>query len=108
MLLNAKKFWLTTSLLGLVVLPVMAHADGVSLNVNLGADDEAHYHFTDTNPAHHHSEMWQAAKKIQEAKHKIWNARKHHDFGGHAENSMQMLNGALDELRLAEDYARSH
>jgi hypothetical protein len=102
-----KKLLAGASLLALMATPLAVHADGVNFSVNVGDDDEAHYHFSQPAPQHH-SEIYWAAKKIQEAKHKIWNARKHKNFGGHAENSIQMLNGALDELRLAEDYAHSH
>jgi hypothetical protein len=106
-IMKIKKLLAGAGLLVLMAAPMAVHADSIDFNVNVGADDEAHYHFSHP-PSGHHSEIYWAAKKIQEAKHKIWNARKKHNFGGHAENSIQMLNGALDELRMAEDYAHSH
>lgn len=105
--MQIKKLLAGSGLLALMAAPLVLHADSINFTVDVGADDEAHYHFSQP-PERHHSEIYWAAKKIQEAKHKIWEARKHRNFGGHAENSIQMLNGALDELRMAEDYAHSH
>ncbi len=105
--MELKKLLAGAGLLVLMAAPMAVHADGIDFTVNVGADDEAHYHFSQA-PAQHHSEIYWAAKKIQEAKHKIWDARKKHNFGGHAESAIQALNGALDELRLAEDFVHSH
>jgi hypothetical protein len=80
--------------------PALSHADGVVLNVDLGADDEAHYHFADRH-FHHHPEIFKAAQKLQEAKHHLWQAR--NDFHGHKTAAIIAINNALDELRLAED-----
>jgi hypothetical protein len=107
MKLNLKKLSMAAGLAGMMMVPVFAHADSVNLNINLGADDEAHFHFADQSRPHH-PEIWKAAQALQNAKHRIWEARKHTNFGGHAENSIQAINLALDELRMAEDYARSH
>jgi hypothetical protein len=92
----------------MLMLPMLAKADSLNFNLAVGTDDEAHYHFSDTQPSHHHSEIWKTAMKLRDAKHRIWEARKHRDFGGHAESSIQAINTALDELRLAEDYVHSH
>ncbi len=105
--MEMKKILAGAGLLALMSTPMIVNAQGINFSVDVNSDDEAHYHFSQPQ-GQHHSEIYWAAKKIQEAKHKIWNARKKHNFGGHAENSIQMLNGALDELRLAEDYAHSH
>src|SRR5580698_7708126 len=105
--MRLKKLWVSAGLAGMLALPLLAHADAINLNVDLGADDNAHYYFADTSKPHH-SEIWKAAKALQGAKHRLWEARKHTNFGGHAESSIQAINTALDELRLAEDYAHSH
>jgi hypothetical protein len=105
---NLKKLWVAAGLAGMMMIPVLAKADGLNLNMDIGADDEAHYHFSDVQPGHHHSEIWKAATRLRDAKHRIWEARKHTNFGGHAESSIQAINTALDELRMAEDYVHSH
>ncbi len=105
MLLNLKKLSVAVGLAAMMLVPVVAKADSVGLNLNLGADDEAHYHFNDQG--HHHSEIWKAAKQLRDAKHRIWIARGHVNFGGHAESAIQAINGALDELRAAEEFVHS-
>jgi hypothetical protein len=85
--------------------PAFAHADGVSLNVNLGADDEAHFHFADRH-MHHKPEIFKAATKLQAAKHDLWMAK--NDFGGHKVAAIQAINQALDELRQAEEFRADH
>jgi hypothetical protein len=91
---------LAAALLGGVAAPALLRADGVSLNVDLGADDEAHFHFADRH-RHHHPEILKAAMKLQEAKHHLWAAK--NDFGGHKVAAIQAINVALDELRMAEE-----
>jgi hypothetical protein len=91
---------LAALIFGAPMIPALAHADGVALNVDLGADDEAHYHFTDRR-FHHHPEIFKAAQKLQEAKHHLWMAR--NDFHGHKNAAIIAINNALDELRMAEE-----
>jgi hypothetical protein len=91
---------LAALLLGAPLLPSTAHADGVALNVDLGADDEAHFHFADRH-FHHHPEILKAATKLQEAKHHLWMAK--NDFNGHKTAAIMAINTALDELRMAEE-----
>ena len=104
---NLKKFWVASCMAGMLMLPVLAKADSINLNINVGADDEAHFHFADKT-IQHHPDIWIAAQRLREAKHRIWDARKHTNFGGHAEASIQAINLALDELKAAEDYVHSH
>jgi hypothetical protein len=94
------KAGLVALLLGAPMLPALAHADGVALNVDLGADDEAHFHFNDRH-FHHHPEILKAAQLLQQAKHHLWMAK--NDFGGHKAAAIGAINGALDELRMAEE-----
>lgn len=88
-------------LLGLLagsLAPALAHADDLSLNVNLGADDQAHFDFADR---HRHDPMiLKAARQLQAAKHSLWRAR--NDFNGHKRAAIEAINRALDELSLAE------
>lgn len=84
----------------MMVLPTAVRADGVSLNVNLGADDEAHYHFSGPKRGHHPL-IWKAAKQLQNAKHTLWAAAD--DFHGHKATAIAAINGALDELRACEE-----
>ena len=94
-------------LLGALLVPAYAHADGVSLAVNLGADDEAHFHFADRH-IHHRPEIMKAAQALQNAKHALWKAPD--DFNGHKAAAIAAINSALDELRLAEEvkHEREH
>jgi hypothetical protein len=94
------KAGLVAVLLSLPMAPALAHADSVGLNVDLGADDEAHFHFADRH-FHHHPEILKAAQKLQEAKHHLWMAK--NDFHGHKSAAIMAINNALDELRLAEE-----
>jgi hypothetical protein len=86
-----------------LALPVMAKADGVSLNVNLGADDAAHFHFD--KRGHHHPLIWKAAMQLRNAKHTLWAAAD--DFGGHKVAAIMAINRALDELAVADEFAHS-
>lgn len=105
--MNLKKIAVAICMAGMLMLPVLAKADQINFSINAGNDDEAHFHFADQT-IQHHPEIWKAAKVLQNAKHKLWEARKHTNFGGHAESSIQAINLALDELRQAEEYARAH
>ena len=98
-----KKFlmaFLAAGMFGGLIVPNILRADSVTLNVDLGADDEAHFHFADPH-RHHKPEILKAAQKLQEAKHNLWKAK--NDFGGHKANAIMAINTALDELRMAED-----
>jgi hypothetical protein len=107
MKINWRKTLLVAGLATAVAFPFIANADSLSINFggNIGADDQVHYNFNDT---HHHPELWKAAKDLQGAKHRLWEARKHHNFGGHAESSIKAINAALDEIKRAEDFAWNH
>lgn len=82
----------------LTLAPLRAHADGLSLNVNLGADDQAHFDFADRH--RHNPLILRAAHQLQAAKHSLWQAR--NDFNGHKRAAIEAINRALDELSLAE------
>jgi len=90
-----------TALAALLVLPAAVKADGVSLNVNVGEDDEAHFHFKGGKRQHHHPLILKAASQLRNAKHTLWAAAD--DFHGHKAAAIQSINAALDELRQAED-----
>jgi hypothetical protein len=94
------KISLMLGLLGGLLAPVYVLADGVSLNVNVGADDEAHFHFADRQ-VRHRPEILRAAQDLQSAKHNLWKARD--DFNGHKNAAIRAINAALDELRMAEE-----
>ncbi len=95
-----KKFLQGTVLAAALILPAAAKADGISLNVNLGADDEAHFHFSGGKRSHHPL-ILKAAKQLQNAKHTLWAAAD--DFHGHKAAAIMAINSALDELRAAEE-----
>jgi len=99
------KAGLVAGLLGGLLAPTYAHADGISLNVNLGADDEAHFHFADRH-VHHNPEILKAAQQLQNAKHSLWKAR--NDYNGHKNAAINAINVALDELRMAEESRHDH
>jgi hypothetical protein len=105
--MNLKKIAVAACMSGMLMLPVFVNADQINFSINVGNDDEAHFHFADKT-VQHHPDIWKAAMALQNAKHKLWEARKHTNFGGHAESSIQAINLALDELRQAEEFARAH
>ncbi len=97
--------WLFMSM-GLIVMlfaPALSRADGINLSVNVGVDDEAHFHFKDRG--HIHPMIWKAAQQLRNAKHTLWAAAD--DFGGHKLQAIQAINGALDELRQSVEFANS-
>jgi hypothetical protein len=99
-----QKLWLVAGLaLGLSVAsfaPALVHADEVGFNVNMGADDEAHFHFGD---GHHHDPMiFRAAQRLQDAKHILWNDRRHNGPAKH--HAIQLINQALDQLSWIESH----
>ena len=96
---NWKKFLAGTAMAAVMVLPAMVKADGVSLRVNLGEDNEAHYHFHGKK-RDHHPLIFKAAKQLQNAKQTLWAAAD--DFRGHKAAALAHINEALDELRQAE------
>lgn len=98
---NFGKFLVGGLLAAALVMPAFALADGVSLNVNLGADDAAHFHFDQRG--HHHPVIWKAALQLRKAKHTLWAAG--HDFGGHKAEAIGAINHALDELAQADEFA---
>ena len=98
-----QNFWRTLGLACVLMAPTLVHADGLSLNVNLGADDEAHFHFN-AGKKHIHPMIWKAAKQLQNAKHTLWAAAD--DFGGHKVAAIQAINQALDQLQMAVAVAR--
>ncbi len=102
MKINLRKMLLVASLAGAVAVPFIAKADGVNLSVNIDGDNEAHFHFNDRR-MHHHPEMLAAARALVDAKRHLWYAKG--DFGGHRESAIQAINGALDEIRMADDHA---
>ena len=92
------KAGLVMGLLAGTLAPARAHADGLSLNVNLGVDDQAHFDFADRH--RHNPLILRAAHQLQAAKHSLWQAR--NDFNGHKRAAIEAINRALDELSLAE------
>ncbi|HXL72351.1 MAG TPA: hypothetical protein VN963_01890 [bacterium] len=99
--MNLKKVALGAALLGLTVMPVAVMADGVSLNINIGADDQAHFDFQG-GMSHHDPRIWKAAQQLQNAKHTLFKARD--DFHGHKMDAINAINGALDQLRICESH----
>ena len=85
--------------LGVVAFAPALHADevGVGLNVNLGADDAAHFDFR--AGTHHEPRVYKAAQNLQWAKHILWSSPNH---GPRREQAIERINQALDELRWAE------
>ena len=63
---NWKKLLCGTALAAALILPSLAKADRVSLNVNLGADDDAHFHFGGGRRVHHPL-ILKAAKQVPPA-----------------------------------------
>lgn len=96
---NWKKLVFGTAMLTMMAMPIIAKADGVSLNVNLGDDDEAHFAFK-AGPRKHHPMIWKAAKHLQAAKWILWHAA--NDFHGHKAAAIDAINAALDQLKVCE------
>jgi hypothetical protein len=82
-----------------LLVPARAHADGINFSLNVGDDDEAHFHFRDHR--HVNPMIWKAAQQLREAKHSLWQAR--NDFNGHKEAAVRAINAALDELSAASE-----
>ncbi len=80
-------------------MPMAVMADGISVNFNIGADDQAHFDFQG-GMNHHNPQIWKAAQQLQNAKHTLFKAR--NDFGGHKMDAINAINGALDQLRVCE------
>jgi hypothetical protein len=102
--INGKRFLVGAGLIALAAVPFIAKADGVVFGVDMGSDNESHYHFHDNG--WHHPEMMKAANALANAKKHLWYT--HGNFGGHRENAMQDINMALDEISAAENFAHSH
>ncbi len=102
--ITGKRFLAGAGLIALAALPFLAKADVVSFGVDIGSDNESHYHFH--NNGWHHPEMNKAASILANAKRHLWYV--HGNFGGHRENAMRDINMALDEISAAEDYAHNH
>lgn len=100
-----KKTWLLALGLGLGVAAFApaVHADDVAvgLNVNLGADDAAHFDFR--QGVRHEPRVYKAAWNLQQAKHILWNSP---NQGPRREQAIERLNQALDQLRWAEGQPR--
>jgi hypothetical protein len=88
----------------IMLAPAKAHADGFSANINIGDDDEAHFHFSDRGRVD--PKIFAAADNLRQAKRKLWDAR--HDFGGHRDAAINAINHALDELRMAAEFSHHH
>ena len=99
MKINWKKMVWGTAMLSMLVMPMIVRADGVNLSVNIGDDDEAHFHFKEGR-RHHHPMIWKAAKQLQAAKWTLWHAAD--DFHGHKADAIGAINAALDQLRNCE------
>ncbi|HVM32706.1 MAG TPA: hypothetical protein VMU88_06195 [bacterium] len=96
-----KKNWIKiaafTGVLAISAMPVAVMADSVSVNFNIGADDQAHFDFH-AGKRHYHPMIWKAAKELQQAKHTLYGAAD--DFHGHKMDAINAINGALDQLRI--------
>jgi len=96
-----KKTWLVGCLaLGLSVAafaPALAHADEIGFAVNLGADDNAHFHFGEHR---HDPHIFEAARALQHAKHVLWNDPRHR--GPARDKAIRQINDALDTLNWIE------
>jgi len=96
---NLQKLVWSVGMLSLLAMPMIVRADAVSLSVNLGDDDEAHFAFK-AGPRHHHPMIWKAAKQLQAAKATLWHAAT--DFHGHKAEAIGAINAALDQLKICE------
>ena len=96
-----KKNWMKAAacagILVLMAMPMAVKADSVSVNFNIGADDQAHFDFK-AGKRHYHPEIWKAAQQLQAAKHTLYSAAD--DFNGHKMDAIGAINGALDQLRI--------
>jgi hypothetical protein len=101
--INLKRSLVGAGLIVLAAVPFIAKAD-VGFGIDIGSDNESHYHFH--NNGWHHPEMNKAAAALANAKKHLWYTKG--DFGGHRENAMRDINMALDEISAAEDYAHHH
>ena len=97
--MNWMKVAAFAGILTLTAVPVAVMADSLSVNFNIGADDQAHFDFHGGR-RHHDPQIWKAAAQLQAAKHTLFNAR--NDFGGHKMDAINAINGALDQLRACE------
>ena len=102
--INSKRFLVAAGLIVLAAVPFIAKADGIGFGIDIGSDNESHYHFH--NNGWHHPEMLKAADALASAKRHLWYTKG--NFGGHRESAMQHINMALDEISAAEDYAHNH
>jgi Spy/CpxP family protein refolding chaperone len=97
MKMNWMKVAAFAGILALTAMPVAVMADGVSVNFNIGADDQAHFDFH-AGQRHYHPMIWKAAKQLQNAKHTLYAAAD--DFNGHKMDAINAINGALDQLMI--------
>jgi len=97
--ISLRKLALGAGMLGVMAMPVLAHADSFNFSVNLGGDDQAHFDFRGGS-RHHDPMIWRAAQELQNAKHTLWNAR--NDFHGHKADAVRAINAALDQLSMCE------
>jgi hypothetical protein len=98
-----KTLALAMGMAAILALPLAAHSDGISLNVNLGADDEAHFHFGGDH-RHFDHKLLDAARALQNAKHKLWESRGHDDPDGAKLRAIGHINQALDDLQWIADH----
>jgi hypothetical protein len=94
-------------LAGVVALPKLSHADGIDIHaggVNVDVHD-GHHH-----DEHHH---WLNHEEMDKAINALRDARAHldrggHDFGGHRAKAIRKADEAINEIKLAIDFANSH
>lgn len=94
-----RRWVLGMGLLGLLVMPMLVRADGISLKINVGEDDQAHFDFK-AGKRHHHPMIWKAAEQLRNAKHTLWQAAD--DFHGHKAEAIGAINAALEQLKVCE------